>query len=287
MTYVDDAKETMMWVIESSLKSSDPNEYARYMSLSMEDKERYVRENWKKFRVNPDKDCLDRMNNVLHPLLDNATQRGATDTIQNELVAGMAKKMNNAIEFHRVLKKIVENTPDKTPRERIQLYLPSYLMLFEGAFTTEVDLIVFLLILSGRPYDRRRGASDNPVAITSFRQIRSQRMRDKLHYLEEQGFGFAISAGDYDLRNAIAHSDYTLTAEGSFRYSRRVQNVAIALSVDEMDKKHEALLREASCFQRSAMLFYSGFFKRFLTTLPESEKDVWMDKLGLDLDELE
>ncbi len=288
LTYVEDAKATMKWVIESELRSSDPAEYARFMSLSQEDKDRYIKAKWKDFQLTPEKDCLDKMNALLHPLLNNALLKGVTNTIGIELTTGLAKKMNNAMEFHRVLKRLIEAVPELSSREKIQLYLPSYLMLFEGVFTSEVDLIVYLLTLSGKsPSFRYNTSSKNLTRNTSFKQIRSWRMRDKLDYLEEQGFGFAVGVGDYSLRNAIAHSNYTLSPDGTFNYYGRGKKVIIPLSFDEMKKKREDLLYEAVCFQRSAMSYYTGYFRQFLTTVPESQRKAWLDKVGIDLDELE
>ncbi len=283
---VDDIRSMKIRVMEVNLKATNPAEYARFQSLSEKDKEEYVHENWAKYQVQPSKESLERMNAPLHPLLKMSVDKGLTDLIGKELTSGMGRKMKNILEFHQLMTRLAAAVPDRVPMETIQLHLPSYLMLFEGVFTAEVDLIAFLLAMSGKEFYRRKRGSKVLVPISSYRQIQNMRMRDKFNYLAEGGFDFVIEAGDYDLRNAIAHSEYELSTDGIIRYARRGHG-SVSISLEEMDSKHEALLQHAECFRRSALQFYTDYVKSALSTYPEPVRKELLKSLGFHFDELE
>ena len=251
---IDRIKSMKIRVIEANLKALNPAEYVRFQSVSEKDKEEYVHKNWGKFQVQPAKESLERMNAALHPLLKVATDKGLTERLGNELVSGMGRKMMNILEFHQLMTRLAAAVPDRVPQETIQLHFPSYLIFFEGAFTEEVNLIAFLLAMSGKEFYRRKRGAKVPVPISSYKQIQSMRMRDKFNYLAEAGFDFVIEAGDYDLRNAIAHSEYELSTDGVVRYVRQGHG-SVSLSLEEMDSKHETLLQHAACFQTSTLQF--------------------------------
>jgi len=283
---IDRIKSMKIRVIEANLKALNSTEYARFQSLSDKDKEEYVHKNWVKFQVRPAKESLERMNALLHPLLRVAVDKGLTDLIGNELVAGMGRKMMNILEFHEIMIRLAAAVPDRVPKETIQLHFPSYLMLFEGAFTEEVNLVAYLLAVSGKEFYRRKRGSKVPVPISSYRQMQSMRMRDKFNYLAEGGFDFVIEAGDYDLRNSIAHCEYDLSTDGIFCYARQGHG-SVSLSLEEMDSKHETLLQHAACFQRSALQFYVDFVKSAFSIYPEPVRKELLNSLGFHFDELE
>jgi len=283
---IDRIKSMKIRVIETNLKALNPAEYARFQSLSEKDKEEYVHKNWVKFQVLPAKESLERMNVLLHPLIRIAADKGLTDLIGNELVSGMGRKMMNIQEFHQIMIRLAAAVPDRVPKETIQLHFPSYLLLFEAAFTEEVNLIAFLLAMSGKEFYRRKGGSKVSVPISSYRQIQSMRMRDKFNYLAEGGFDFVIEAGDYDLRNAIAHCEYELSSEGVLRYVRQGHGT-VSLSLQEMDSKLETLLQHAACFQKSTIQFYVDYVKNAFSTYPEPVRKELLKRLGFHFDELE
>jgi hypothetical protein len=270
-------------VMETNLRVLDPTEYSRFMNLSEREKENYVDQNWQKYQVHPRADDLQRMNTALHPLLKDATDRGLTDQIANELTSGMGRKMDNLMQFHQLMSRLAAAVPDRTPIETIQLHLPSYLMLFEGVFTTEINLISFLLAMSGKEFRQKKHGSLVPVPISNYRQIQSRRMRDKFSFVAAEGFEFVIDAADYDLRNAIAHTEYELTTEGALRYVLQGRGLA-SLSLQEMDSKLETLLQHAECFRRSALEFYVSYVKSVLPMYPEPVRNEIEKKLGFYID---
>jgi len=223
---------------------------------------------------------LERMNAALHPLLRRATEQGLTNQIAKELTSGIGRKMSNLMEFHQVMSRLAAAVPDRTPIETIQLHLPSYLMLFEGVYTTEINLISFLLAASGKMPRTMKHGSREPTQIVSYRQIQGMRMRDKFRFIAAEGFAFIIEAADYDLRNAIAHTEYELTSEGLLRYARLGANV-VSLSLQEVDSKLETLLQHAECFRRSTLAFYVSHLESVMRTLPQPLRDGVEKTLGL------
>jgi hypothetical protein len=96
------------------------------------------------------------------------------------------------------------------PREITVAGMLAFLWEYEGSYATCVDAFCFLLIANGHDlfdFIKRK-------YVKSLEDIGNVDVSTKLNFLEEHGFEIFRRTEDKNLRNKIAHHDFTLDASG-------------------------------------------------------------------------
>lgn len=123
------------------------------------------------------------------------------------------------------------------PREIAVAGMLAFLWEYEGNYVSHVDGFCYLLTLNGHDlFDifRRK-------YVKSLEDISNVDVFTKLLFLEEHGFGIINREEDRELRNKIAHHDFTLDASG--KLTIKDEEVDIALRFNELcDFNHKTLV---------------------------------------------
>jgi hypothetical protein len=98
-----------------------------------------------------------------------------------------------------------------SPKQKALLDLFGYLAFGEGIFSELVQILTWLLVLNGHDlYDPRKMKFAN-----SYEQTKTIDLYVKLQFLEKHGYKELADSFDRDLRNCIAHLDFTLDENGN------------------------------------------------------------------------
>ena len=114
-----------------------------------------------------------------------------------------------------------------SPKQKSLLGLFLYLSLAEGMVSENVQIISFLLILNGHDLYDPRGME----FIDSYRKLDKIDLFVKMQFLERHGFTFITRAIDRNLRNCIAHLEYTVNEDGT------IINQKSGEKIQDIDKK--------------------------------------------------
>lgn len=255
--------------IEEKLKRSDLKEYETYRSLTKEKKLQYIKANWVKLATAVDRECLKMMSELIHPLLANTLTPQRIDEINKDFAPRLGKKIVLIGEYHQIMTRLVAKNPDLTRKEKIQLTLPSYLMLFEGPYIAEVDFLIHLLLKNGKAYYRTTKSGKKPRTLETYDEIENEFIRQKLLFLQGERFSDVVEAADRDLRNAIAHLDYSLADDGCLSYECSDTEALETIDYDTLDARFLKLYSMVLCINRSIKDFYEEWINEQLAGLPE------------------
>jgi hypothetical protein len=106
-------------------------------------------------------------------------------------------------------------------RKKSLLSMAMFLWAFEGLYSSRLDFVCYLLILSGKllhdPYARKY-----PSSIGDLRKIPIYR---KFEFLDKCGFDMLLREEDRELRNRIAHNSFSLDKKGDIRIGDKRRDV--------------------------------------------------------------
>jgi hypothetical protein len=235
--------------------------------LPKEKKLEYVNENWLKLATSVDEGRLREMNGLVHPLLSKTLSPQGIDEINRHLSPILGRKTVLTGEYHQIMTRLVVGNPDLTPKERVHLTLPSYLMLFEGVYLAEIDFLVYLLLQNGREYYTTGKKGKQSKTLKTYDEIENEFTKQKLLFLDQEGFSAAVAGADRDLRNAIAHLDYALTNDGVLGFNREATETPESLDYEALDMKLGQLYETTLCINRSIRDFYEQWMQDFVSFL--------------------
>lgn len=235
---------SILRMVEERLKSEAPAEYEKYIKL----------DNKGNLDVGYDKKLLGDINAVLHPLLEKVI----TEEVSKEISENHSpKSMHNIFEFGILLQKYANCIKPRSFEEESRLSLPYYLMIVESAFTTDINLLVYLLIESNVKYYRTKGGGKKEyVIINDLKKIDGETLYSKLTFLKENGFSVISDVCDRDLRNSIAHMGFIVFEDGSVAYENKAIKKVTTITKDDLETKIERLLNVCHCITESIRQFY-------------------------------
>lgn len=202
-------------LFEARLKAISRADFQRYTLLNDLQKDAAVEASWD--RVIPPVDP--GMSKVIAPivagLFAKVKEPQVLEHIKGQMLPQMQAKMHNTTEYYILMTKYGNDIDSRTPEEETRLMLHYYLMLVEGVYTTQLNILTILLSKSGHHYEIgycRPGTSEMEA-------IAEDSLANKLRFLQDNGLDIVSGACDRQLRNSIAHVEFVAFTDGSVAYS--------------------------------------------------------------------
>jgi hypothetical protein len=151
----------------------------------------------------------------INVLFSRVTDPLLLEHIRSQMLPQMQAKMHNTTEYYILMTKYGNEIDSRTPEEETRLMLHFYLMLVEGIYTTQINILTMLLSKSGVRY---QVASCRPGS-SELDAIADDSLANKLRFLQDNGFDAVTQACDRQLRNSIAHVEFLAFTDGSVAYS--------------------------------------------------------------------
>lgn len=248
---------TILRLVEERLKVEAPVEYERYVRLDEEGKWEYIKKNMKKLDVGYDKELLDKINTILHPLLESVVTEEINKEIVENHIPRSEYSMHQIFEFRNILQRYANYVKPRSPEEESRLSLPYYLIIVESVYTANVNLLIYLLTKSGKTYYRLKkdGSKKYKPSINNLERISGEKLNDRLIFLRENRFKMISDACDRHLRNSIAHMNVIVFTNGSVAYERESGKVS-PITKKELENKIVEILSVCQCINESLRKFY-------------------------------
>ena len=186
----------------------------------------------------------------IFPILEDAHQKlgDAFDKALYEERKEVDIRLANSKRIILLLKKMKAPSFSIEERYVVSLHL-EYLMLVEGLFAAEINLLIFILMANGHDlYSAWKGRYAKTLG-----DIEEENLAFKLRFLKEHGFEIITNKVDIKLRNSVAHLSYEIDDKGILKIGKR--------TVTEED--YSKLYDELRNVSYSLHLVYVLYYKRF------------------------
>jgi hypothetical protein len=214
-------------LFQARLRARHPQKAREFMQLGESDRQETAEREWRALFPIPKEKALEHLAAQISGLVSKPGSQGHLE----RMFPLVRAKSHNTMEF---LAMIEELRPGLTPEQTSRLQLPLYLMVVEGVFTGQVNLLCVLAADKGY---RPSGSAADRGDI--FDTVCSDALYNKLGFLDSIGLDRLTSACDRDLRNCIAHLDYVVFTNGSVGYQGR--RATLVMTEKELEERCEAL----------------------------------------------
>ncbi len=202
-------------LFEARLKAINPADYQRYLLLDGEQKDLAIESSWDRVIPPVDPETKKVLSPMVSGLFAKVREPQVLVHIRGQMLPQMQAKMHNTTEYYILMTKYGNDIESRTPEEETRLMLHYYLMLVEGIYTTQLNILTILLCASGHHYDI---GSCRP-GMSEMEAIAEDSLANKLRFLQDNGFDVVTRACDRQLRNSIAHVEFVAFTDGSVAYS--------------------------------------------------------------------
>ena len=202
-------------LFEARLKAINRADYQRYSLLDDMQKEAAVEASWDRVIPPVDPSLKKALTPLIGGLFAKVKEPQVLEHIRDQMLPQMQAKMHNTTEYYILMTKYGNDIDSRTPEEETRLMLHYYLMLVEGIYATQLNILTILLSRSGHHYDLgycRPGTSEMDA-------IAEDSLANKLRFLQDSGLDIVSGACDRQLRNSIAHVEFVAFTDGSVAYS--------------------------------------------------------------------
>lgn len=202
-------------LFEARLKAINRSDYERFSQLDERQKEAAVEASWDRVIPPVDPAIRKSLAPIIAGLFAKVKEPEVLGHIQGQMLPQMQAKMHNTTEYYILMTKYGNDIDSRTPEEETRLMLHYYLMLVEGVYTTQLNILTILLSKTGHHYEIgycRPGTSEMDA-------IAEDSLANKLRFLQDNGLDIVSGACDRQLRNSIAHVEFVAFTDGSVAYS--------------------------------------------------------------------
>jgi hypothetical protein len=202
-------------LFEARLKAVSRADYERYSQLDDRQKDASVEASWERVIPPVDPEISKVLAPIVTGLFAKVKDAKVQEHIRGQMLPQMQAKMHNTTEYYILMTKYGNDIDSRTPEEETRLMLHYYLMLVEGIYATQLNIVTILLSKSGHRYDVgscRPGTSELDA-------ISEDSLANKLRFLQDNGLDVIARACDRQLRNSIAHVEFVAFTDGSVAYS--------------------------------------------------------------------
>lgn len=203
-------------------------------------------------------ELFEKVSKLIYPLLKEALDKISIEKqeeINKEIIQKHFDERKRVIELYTTVCFTFKKIKEINHRENIfrNNELPhflnyEYLLLTEGIFTRQINLICFFLVKNGREFEYYE--REKRKLRTTIKQIQKAYLADKLNFLEDCDFGLFWKYYDNQLRNAIAHVDYKIDDDGNIIFKDK------KLSLEEYQQKIFDLMDLSCCITESLRRYY-------------------------------
>jgi hypothetical protein len=214
-------------LFQARLRARHPEKAAEFMSLPEQERRETSERQWRALFPIPKEKALEHLTKQVSDLV---AKQGSAPHVERmfPLVRG---KSHNTMEYLAIIEEL---RPGLNPETLSRMQLPLYLMVVEGVFTGQVNLLCVLA--AGKGYRPSGSAADRGDL---FDTVCADALYNKLGFLDSIGLDRFTGSCDRDLRNCIAHLDYVVFTNGSVGYQGR--KGTLLLGQRELEEKCEAL----------------------------------------------
>ncbi|HEY3419986.1 MAG TPA: hypothetical protein VGK23_05480 [Methanomassiliicoccales archaeon] len=202
-------------LFEARLKAISPADYERYSQLDEGQKDASVEASWDRVIPPVDPVMCKALSPIVAGLFAKVKDPAVLGHIQGQMLPQMQAKMHNTTEYYILMTKYGNDIDSRTPEEETRLMLHYYLMLVEGIYTTQLNMLTILLSKSGHRYE----VSSCRPGTSEMDAIAEDSLANKLRFLQDNGLDLVSGACDRQLRNSIAHVEFVAFTDGSVAYS--------------------------------------------------------------------
>lgn len=202
-------------LFEARLKAISRTDFERYSSLDDKQKELSIEASWDRVIPPVDPEILRVLTPIVNGLFVKVKEPQVLEHIRGQMLPQMQAKMHNTTEYYILMTRYGNDIDSRTPEDETRLMLHYYLMLVEGIYATQLNILTVLLHKSGHRYDMgycRPGTSELDA-------IAEDSLANKLRFLQDNGLDIVARACDRQLRNSIAHVEFVAFTDGSVAYS--------------------------------------------------------------------
>ena len=200
---------------------------------------------------------LSKIDNELEPLLTNLLQvigeTSAGYQIMKKNTSEFKKRLGKAADLARIIIK-TEKEMSKFSESKVNSLMKmfQYLGYVESFGTTLIDILVLLLIANGYQLhvERFRGWP-RILHVSSFKELKHANLASKLGFLEINGLKNVTKLINKDLRNDIAHLNFSINDKGKIDTSHK----------KNLDISREIIKLKAHVLYIDALLEKHGFKK--------------------------
>lgn len=202
-------------LFEARLKAISRVDFERYSSLDENQKDASVEASWERVIPPVDPGICKVLTPIVTGLFVKVKEPQVLEHIRGQMLPQMQAKMHNTTEYYILMTKFGNDIDSRTPEEETRLMLHYYLMLVEGIYATQLNILTILVSKSGHRYEVgtcRPGTSELDA-------IAEDSLANKLRFLQDNGLDVVARACDRQLRNSIAHVEFVAFTDGSVAYS--------------------------------------------------------------------
>ena len=136
-------------LFEARLKAINPADYQRYLLLDGEQKDLAIESSWDRVIPPVDPETKKVLSPMVSGLFAKVREPQVLVHIRGQMLPQMQAKMHNTTQYYILMTKYGNDIESRTPEEETRLMLHYYLMLVEGIYTTQLNILTILLCASG------------------------------------------------------------------------------------------------------------------------------------------
>lgn len=222
------------------LRCISPDKVDPVCGMKPKAKAKYIEDNWEKLFPPVDAALLKVVTAPLQRVVSKGMDASTDEMMRTHWEPQIKAKLHNTYEFYVIMLKFSSHVKERKPEEQSRLLLNYYLLLVEGVYSAQVNLVCHLLSNMGQPYRSSKSLSEHGSQAGSIGLIEEDSLWNKLRYLEDSGFSFLVDACDRQLRNSVAHLDFIVFTNGCVGYGTSSRGPKV-VSYDELVHKVEVL----------------------------------------------
>ncbi|QLH75527.1 MAG: hypothetical protein HPY73_08890 [Methanomassiliicoccales archaeon] len=253
------------------LRALHPEGLSAFEAMKPRSRSKYIEDNWARMFPPVDLALRKVVTGPIKRLVTKAMGPDADEVMRSHWEPQIKAKMHNTFEFYIIMLRF-HSFARASLEEQSRLLLNYYLLLVEGVYAAQVNLICYLLSRTGIPYRSSKAMSEHSAPAGSMGAIEEDSLWNKLRFMEDNGLSFMVDACDRQLRNSVAHLDFIVFTNGCvgygagqrgpkvIKYEELVHKVEVMKSIS--DAVNEVLVEEVTAWRKASKTVQQKAAKR-------------------------
>jgi hypothetical protein len=195
-----------------------PDKVVAFQGMKPKAKSKYLDDNWSKLFPPVDAALRKIVTAPMQRLVSKGMNAEADEMMRGHWEPQIKAKLHNTYEFYIIMMRYSSHLSERNAEEQSRLLLTYYLLLVEGVYSAQVNILCYLLTNSGPAYKSSKVMAEHASSNGSMGMIEEDSLWNKLRFLEDNGLYFFVEACDRQLRNSVAHLDFIVFTNGCVGY---------------------------------------------------------------------
>lgn len=217
-----------------------PGKVDAFQAMKSKAKSKYLDDNWCKLFPPVDAALRKIVTAPMQRLVSKGMNAEADEMMRAHWEPQIKAKLHNTYEFYIIMMRYSSHLSERNAEEQSRLLLTYYLLLVEGVYSAQVNILCYLLTNSGPAYKSSKTMAEHASSNGSMGMIEEDSLWNKLRFLEDNGLYFFVEACDRQLRNSVAHLDFIVFTNGCVGYGASQRGPKV-ISYDDLVHKVEVL----------------------------------------------